>query len=43
MLVISLLPQSSSKLAVEETFKVKRVKASLIPEALSYFEKTLER
>lgn len=41
-LAISLLPQSTSKLAVKETFKVKRVKANPIPEAFSSFEKILE-
>lgn len=43
MLATSLPPQSTPKLAVEETFKVKRVKASPIPEAFSSFEKILER
>lgn len=31
MLTVSLSPQSTSKLAVEETFKIKRGKASLRP------------
>lgn len=41
MLTISLLPPSTSKPAVEESFKIKRVKASLIPEAFSPFKKIM--
>lgn len=42
MLTISLPAQSTSKVALEETFKIKRIKASLIPKAFSALNKILQ-